>query len=303
MRLLFRGSSVDKGVAILVALGFVGHSGVPTTLVAAARAEPSPTTKDTPPAVVDVTKDDLEDLYNIFDCREERPLQIPSDEHWKMMQSIYQEIVGPESSSLPPGGYLGINGFYVPVEVRMGDHGRGIYSLEDINKGTLVWRSFLTARFDSGAMYQRFLHALPSPWACDALFWTYARLELNETGEDLDNEEAEGYDIRLVVCMDLDPGSLINGCDVPYDCNLKLIRDVSTRTSGCRLDFYAARTIRRGEELQIDYSFGEQAPRWTEIALQSGVTPTLTLLKQQEQQQEQQRGDDVNTKATSHEEL
>jgi SET domain len=293
MRLLLRGCLLDVVVGVVVVLLFV----VTVTTIPPAAAEPEPV-KDHDKVDKTALVDSLEDLYKIFKCEDDRPLQIHSDDDWKTMQSIYQEIVGPESSSLPPGGPLGITGFYVPIEVRMGDHGRGIYALEDIEENTLVWRSFLTARFESSAIYQRFLHALSQPsWACDVLMWAYTRLELNETGIDDeqegqdDNDEGDDDDIRVVACVDLDPGSFVNGCDEAYDCNLKLWRDVSPRTSGCRIEFYAARHIRRGEELRIDYWFSERAPGWAELGLQKDVTPTLTLLKQQ-------RG-----KKASHEEL
>lgn len=306
MRLLVRDGGSLMGV--LVSLMLVGQSVTTMTMAAAATAdepEPavaSPTPEEDPPAAMELAKD-LDDLYKIFDCEDDRPLQIHSDEDWKTMQAIYQEIVGPESSSLPPGGPLGIQGFYAPVEVRMGDHGRGIYSLEDIDKGSLVWRSFLTARFDSSAIYQKYLHALPSPWACDVLMWAYTRLELNETGQELDNDEEDDDDVRVVICVDLDPGSFVNGCDEAYECNMKLFRDVSPRTSGCKIEFYAARPIRRGEELRIDYYFSERAPGWAEMGLQPGVTPTLTLLKQQQQDNAPPETGRNTIKSTSSEEL
>lgn len=246
----------------------------------------------------------LDSLWESFHCDEDRPLHIHTDQEWKLIQSIYEEIVGIESSSLPKGGYLGIYGFYPPVEVRMGNHGRGIHVMTDIDEGTLVWRSFLTARFESGTDYQRFLQALPPPLACDVLMWAYTRLE-----QPPPKPGTTTQDIRVVACVDLDPGSFVNGCDVDEECNLELWQGdtiINPRMTGCRLEFYAARDIEAGEELRIDYSFSEGGSGWAKLGFaaekEDPSSSLLSLMKKRRKTRLQQSQEHADS-PPSHEEL
>jgi len=234
-------------------------------------------------------KNTTSSLWEAFQCsnRGENPLPIQSDDDWKQMQSIYQETVGLESSSLPPGGYLGIDGFYVPVEVRWGTDGRGIYALSDIEEGMLIWRSFRTARFESGEDFVRYLYALPSSshWACDILMWAYTRLEHisppPSSSSSSSSSSSEGQlPVRVVICVDLDPGSFMNDCETEEECTAELWSHDTPRTSGCRLDFRASRDIAKGEELRIDYGFSEKEPGWAEMGLDSEAKSVLSAWKE-----------------------
>lgn len=276
MRLPFRRFLFVGGIVGSAVVGSV----LATTTLGGAAAESVPSNITSNPSGSEEGSVTLSSLWELFDCDQDRPLHIHTDQEWKLIQSIYEEIVGNEASSLPAGGYLGIHGFYTPVEVRMGDHGRGIYAVTEIEEGTMVWRSFLTARFESGTDYQRFLHALPPPLACDVLMWAYTRLEQQTPTTPTTSVDHPPNDIRVVACVDLDPGSFVNGCDVDQECNLELWQPQSPRTTGCRLEFYAARDIEAGEELRIDYSFSERESGWAELGLTSSNAPSLlTLMK------------------------
>lgn len=183
------------------------------------------------------------------------------DETWKFLQSTYEEIVNNDDdirrSSLPPGGYLGMSSFYVPYRIDKGKHGRGIFATKDIPEGTMIWRSFQTARFETAKDYRKYIHQLyqlgKEDVACDVLQWAYTRME----------SRADGY-TYVVACLDLDDGSLINECETDWECNLIV---AAPRDSGCRMQFYSTRDIRAGEELRIDYGFSEMNKGWATMGL------------------------------------
>ncbi len=212
---------------------------------------------------------DLQELQDLLKCDQDRPLPIHAAETWKQLQSVYESIVQ-DQSSLPKGGFLGIDGFYVPYMVDYSEHGRGIFATEPISEGTLVWKSIQTARFRTGKEYRTYLQQLTPALGCDVLSWAYTRLEQR----------------TYVACVDLDPGSFMNGCDTEDDCNL----DVSSpRHSGCNLEFYAIRDIEEGEEFRIDYTFSERLTGWMALGM---WRETSNRHEYVDDQQEDDEGDD-----------
>ena len=234
---------------------------------------------------------DQSDLYDALQCEESPPeegssssipLTVHSMDTWKLLQMTYVDVVTPEKSSLPRGGFLGMDGFYVPYRVGHGPHGRGIVATQNIPKGTLIWKSFQTARLETGDHYRRFLKALPVALACDVSIWAYTRIEripddeYGEVEEEIDHEDEDEEELsrliprRVVACVDLDPGSFVNGCDTEWECNMVLSMP---RDSGCVLEFHADRDIQAGEELRIDYGFSEYDAGWAALGLNSEVRP------------------------------
>jgi hypothetical protein len=206
----------------------------------------------------DVWKEgDIPELYKALNCKADRPQQdelaVHSTDTWKLLQSAYNGVVGEDKSSLPTGGFIGLDGFYVPYKIDHGPHGRGIFATKFIDEGTLIWRSFQTARFETGAEYRQYLHALPPELACDILHWAYTRKEARD----------DGYSY-MVACVDLDPGSFVNEGANSWENNMKV---AVPRSSGCDLDFRAARDIEAGEELRINYAFSEFNPGWATMGL------------------------------------
>lgn len=200
---------------------------------------------------------DLEQIHKHLQCSDDQKVTKYSTETWKLLQSTYESIVK-DQSSLPPGGFLGVDGFYVPYEIiEHEDGGLGIIATKHIPRGTLVWKSIQTARFRSGKDYRQFLRQLPPALSCDVLNWAYTRWEHDD----------------MVACVDFDPGSLIKECNVDdeedeedheHDCTLRV---ASPRGSGCSLQFVAIRDIDAGEEFRMDYSFSEMDPGWTMMGM------------------------------------
>jgi len=196
---------------------------------------------------------DLSKIYDSLNCPDKQ--RIHDTETWKLLQSTYEKSV--KKSSMPKGGFIGLDGFYVPYKVKKGKHGRGIFATKPIPKGTLVWRSFQTARFEDPAEYRQFLHDIPAELACDVIPWAYTRLERTKTD-----------DLRVVVCVDLDPGSFVNEGMTKFERNLKV---ATPRWTGCKLEFYATRDILIGEELRINYRFSEMDPGFSALGLRQDI--------------------------------
>ena len=201
---------------------------------------------------------DLGELHKHLHCNDDPIATNHTTATWKLLQSTYESIVK-DQSSLPPGGFLGVDGFYVPYEiVEHEDHGGlMIVATKPIRKGTLIWKSIRTARFLSGKDYRQFLRQLPPALGCEVLKWAYTRWEQD----------------HMVACVDFDPGSLIKECngdnddddeDDYDDCTLRI---ASPRSSGCNLQFVANRDIDAGEEFRMDYSFAEMDPGWTMLGM------------------------------------
>jgi hypothetical protein len=215
----------------------------------------------------------LWDMYDELDCEKDReePTELPihQAETWKLLQDIYRDTVGMEASSLLPPNNLTAataaatsNGFQVPIAV---DHdtkaGRGIFAQDEIPRGALVWKSTHTARFVSPRHYRQYLQTLPTNLACDVIDWAYTR----QQGARIQQQRNQSP--SFVICVDLDQGSFTNGGEGNFDCNLSLKDADKYNYSGCELEFYANRDIRKGEELRTDYSSFAETHGWTALGL------------------------------------
>jgi SET domain len=92
------------------------------------------------------------------------------------------------------------SGFQVPVEIRYSPgKGRGLFALEDVPKGTLVWVSQYEGWMRSGRLYRLLLEALPTDaWRCDVMTFSYYSVmddedDPNESDEN-ENWEDEGWE-------------------------------------------------------------------------------------------------------------
>ncbi|KAL3909117.1 MAG: hypothetical protein SGILL_008215, partial [Bacillariaceae sp.] len=68
-----------------------------------------------------------------------------------------------------------VNGMKVPYEVRDDPvHGRGLYAMKDIPKGTVVWKGE-SAHFFNDREFVAFLRYLPPELQCDVILWAYPK--------------------------------------------------------------------------------------------------------------------------------
>ena len=102
--------------------------------------------------------------------KKERPIHSYTD--WLFARSLYRDIVGRSQSSIGSSDGDVKNGFQYKVEAKQAPpKGRGIFALEDIKKGSLIWSTRMTARFRDGSSYRKFIFGLEAGFACDVLQW------------------------------------------------------------------------------------------------------------------------------------
>jgi hypothetical protein len=229
------------------------------------------TDNDIPNEYWTLTKDELADW---LECEQYykagRPVHSQAD--WVTLRNAYRNVVGPEHSSLLPNDDL--DGFgTVPVHAKMSDEkGRGVYALDTIPQGTLVWTSrHQSAQFTTGLQFRKFLASISVPMACDVLMWAYVH--------NIGTPERKKYRISC----DLDAGSFINsaqfegadhdeteaniGCidefdDDEMDDNLREHAD-----SGCPENLFALRDIEPGEEILCRYGDFALKKGWRKFGL------------------------------------
>lgn len=185
---------------------------------------------------------------------------------WSTFNRVYNEVLGPEKSSIPPT--YESNGFQIPVEVKYSeDVGRGIFTTVPISEGDLVYISTNNAQFRREEEYLTFLRKLPKDYACDVLIWAFSRMVSAEKME----EGKDGY----MACVDLDEGSFINSAKWHSpECNMELGTenglleegdDERVTWYGCNLRFYANRDIAANEEIRADYGDFAEPHGWGEM--------------------------------------
>jgi len=225
---------------------------------------------------------------------------IHTDEAWKIFNTIYNRIIEEEkeeskeneedaqkSSSSPIPSTYTTNGFQYPIEIKLDPVvGRGVYALQDIPKGSLLYISKNTATFYQGQTFRNFLQALPNHLACDVMIWSYARLVSYETYYD---------EQPYMICTDLDEGSFVNSANDKEDLNVALgnedgvllvynyddydnenDNDSANEASpeeqeklwyGCEMKFYASRDIQQGEEIRVNYGDFAETDGWRYLGL------------------------------------
>ena len=114
---------------------------------------------------------DIFELNAARGCKSHNYNTIHNETAWVQMRSAYIATVGPRRSTIP-----GVHGSGMQVPYKVGHspgRGRGIYAMERIPKGTLVWKAEYTAAFSTGIQYRRYLASLPDAMACDMINWCY----------------------------------------------------------------------------------------------------------------------------------
>jgi hypothetical protein len=208
----------------------------------------------------------LLDILEVLECPRilsvSRP--IPDMDTWQLLRQTYVEVVGPTRASMSLSSPSTLSGINSPFGILVTSNaGRGIVADEPIKKGTIVRKSKWTAQFDRAQDYIQFLEKLPPPLACDVMEWSYARFVT------VQREEA-------VICVDLEPSSLINACEYVEDCNLGLVSGAYGDCQG--LVFEATRDIAAGEELLVDYSeFSDLDEGWIAMGLLSEEDPPINM--------------------------
>lgn len=189
------------------------------------------------------------EIADLLDCVEldEEERKIPSMETWNVLRQVYGEVVEQTSYSLPRKNVT--DGFQVKYSVQQNHRGRTIIAEQNILRGNVIWRSTNTGRFLQGNEYRHFMRSLPQELACEILEWSYTRLNAHNKSE---------------ICVDFDPGCLVNGCDYEEECNLVPGKSMD-RYSGCVQELVAGRDIVLGEEILMDYIFSEGDAGWSEL--------------------------------------
>jgi hypothetical protein len=127
---------------------------------------------------------------------------IPDAQYWADLRAAYFKVKEQDQQGLLPDkedqwlkqalAKLDNDGALIPYEVRRGEYGRGIYSLEHIKAGTPVWNCVLEGVFRNEQQWLDFLRLLPPHMQYDVASWAYVYV-------------ADG-----LLWLDLDPGAMLN---------------------------------------------------------------------------------------------
>jgi len=169
-----------------------------------------------------------------FRCADYKYNSILNETEWTLMRSGYLGVVGPKKATIKLNYRSGMK---VPFRVgHSPGRGRGVFTVDDIPKGTLVWTSEHTAAFETGLEFRRFLQMLPDHMVCDLLIWCYTAMD----GQ-----------IHYIGC-DLDEGSLFNTYDERAEYNIGGLKGIQVSYKANE-KIYALRDITAGEELVTSY--------------------------------------------------
>ena len=184
--------------------------------------------------------------------KHERPIH--STEDWEKAMNVYNDILGEDILNKDK------ESFKVKVETKQaGKKGRGIFAVEPIEKGTLMWSAKRTARFQSGDAYNKFLQNLDEDFACDVLQWAYVQ-SINS------NEEQDNNSNDLRISVDLDECSFCNDGRSKYRSNMACDEDqAQDYEGGCQLNYFATRNIEKGEEILCHYDEFAITDGWWEF--------------------------------------
>jgi hypothetical protein len=189
-----------------------------------------------------------------------------NDESWRSLQETYKQVIGLENATIPAVFDRSVTGYQVPIYIDFAKEeeiGRGVFAKELIPRGTLVWQSTMTAKFENAQDYREFLSRLPPELACDVLSWAYTRKILVSVNKSLKRVRQ-----APVICVDLDEGSYTNGGNTDFQCSIGFADEVSAqRASGCDLAFYSNRDILAEEEMRLDYNSFAELGGWRRLGL------------------------------------
>lgn len=204
------------------------------------------------------------EIAEVLNCPSDDPYgykEIHTEETWRTFNRIYNEIVGPEHSSIPPA--FETSGFQIAIEIKFRPGiGRGVFAGEPIPRGTLVYECINTGQFRRAQDYRDFLKRLPPKLACDVIIWAYSRMISRELKD------------SFMVCVDLDEGSFVNS-GTYHQSNTELgvggllgeDAEEDATWYGCNMQFYANRDIAAGEEIRTAYADFAEPHGWRIMGL------------------------------------
>jgi len=186
------------------------------------------------------------------------PRVLHDEKTWRFLQRVFYEQSYARSSyhhrlmgRHENLWYSGVDDYYVQAWDDVAGRGRGLYAVRDIPAGTKVWyfnEDWVVndGFWDTKQKMTAYLERLPHDLQCDVLLWAYAAAPVRK-----------GMQGSYVEC-NLDEASFINHAEHPDLVNVMVPQNI------------AARDIKEGEELLMDYSsfisLGEEAiPWWDEI--------------------------------------
>mmetsp|Transcript_30408 Transcript_30408/g.34544 ORF Transcript_30408/g.34544 Transcript_30408/m.34544 type:complete len:382 (-) Transcript_30408:34-1179(-) len=168
---------------------------------------------------VNMTRDEMRDELEC-DIYYKKEGRVHQPEIWIGMREAYISVVGekiatiqkqsiivPSSKSTSISISLSFDtAFQVPFEVRQSPgKGRGLFALQDVKKGTILYDFSQTAQFRTGNDFAEFLRILQPELSCDVLQWSYVQdLSNGFTTKEMIQEQT------LRIMTDLDPGSFCN---------------------------------------------------------------------------------------------
>ncbi|CAJ1945210.1 unnamed protein product [Cylindrotheca closterium] len=182
------------------------------------------------------TNCNLDDLAQSRGCDEYTYSTIHNQTTWTHLRAAYVAILR-ENATIETTYESGI---MVPFKIgHSPGRGRGVFVIEDVAKGTLVWTGENTGAFTTGDQFRQYLSVLPNVLVCDLTNWCYTSNGASNTSS-------------LIEC-DLDEGSLINAFENKQEHTLGCNEDMVEDTTLCLENLYALRDIRGGEELLTNY--------------------------------------------------
>jgi len=190
-----------------------------------------------PNIVNEMAYDDYDDyLWDEYDCETifSSPRPLTNASTWNLLKDTFMTIVGEDETYFKQG-----SGFRVPFETRHAPNkGRGVFALEFIPKGELVWSAAdNVAMFENGESYELFLASIPQDLACDVIQWAYV----------------EEYEEKDHICVDLDDGSIINSVySEDDDLNVGCIQE-DRKMLDCAQWLFALKDIEEEDEVICDY--------------------------------------------------
>jgi hypothetical protein len=167
---------------------------------------------------------------------------------WMKLRQIYHDAVGSGRNSIGTPISEKDAGFDVKIEIkRTKDTGRSLFAAQDIQKGELIWAGTRqTALFDNAEEYKKFLAFIPTDLACDQLVRGLAYVIRDDDDDDQANWR---------IAVGLDDSAFAN--TILYDHEIPdagcLPEWEDRYLGGCKLNFFAMRDIKKGQEIFVDY--------------------------------------------------
>mmetsp|Transcript_10791 Transcript_10791/g.21736 ORF Transcript_10791/g.21736 Transcript_10791/m.21736 type:complete len:342 (+) Transcript_10791:106-1131(+) len=229
---------------------------------------------------------------------------VPTDDDYSLLVEAYvhasKTYPDPRAGRPPSVTTYNPEVFLVPTEVKaISNIGRGVFALEDVEKGTMINRPTNAIEFHSREIFRDFMAYLIKKRArlqCDIFLWLYTTRKSQEDGDytlcidadstslinsaywddlvdddtDDDDDDDDNYDDDDVLVDDEDDDDIDD--DVAHaQLNVGSYMTVSTdvRTYGCQdPPIYALRDIKAGEELRMMYGDFSEPDGYEALGLQ-----------------------------------